>query len=459
LIKNRWIFLPLAALLVASRMCHTHILWEGDTLPLASAGQVFWGKVLYRDIWFDKPPLTVAFYLLCGAMPGWPLRLLDAAYALLACWLAFRLAQHLWTEREGLWAAGLLGFYLIFDLPSAVIPAASDALMLAPHLAAVWMAARRQPFWSGVLAGVAFWTNPKGGLVLVVCAIWNFPEILWVGAGFAAAVLAGVAWLWRAGALESYWTEVWKWGRLYASSTFLKSPIRNGILRTINWMGFHSALVAAAFCFCRKAHQRMRWAAWLVVSIAGVATGMRFFPRYYFQLLPVFVIMAAGGFCLAGRRRRWMTLLFLIPLIRFGPTYLTALTNPAWRDTEMDRDSRAVSAWIRQMAKPGDTLFVWGYRPEIFTYTALPAATLYLDSQPLTGVPADRHLWNSDPVETVEAASRRRQLAQSRPAFLVDGLGLFNPKLTIARYPELREWLSHYRLVGRTAVTLVYRRE
>lgn len=457
---TRTAFLALAAVLLASRLCHVHILWEGDTLPLAAAGQMLQhGKTLYRDIWFDKPPLTTLFYLLCGAHPGWPLRLLDAAYAFLACWIAYRFARDLWSEREGLWAAGLLGFFLTFDLPAAVIPVPSDLLMLAPHLAAVWMAARRRPFWSGVLAGVAFWVSPKGVLVLAVCALWDVAGIAWIAAGFAAAGAAACAWLWGAGALGAFWDEVWVWGRLYAGSTFLAHPVRNGILRTWNWMGFHVAIVIAAGVFLCKEDRRLRWIAWLVISAAGVSAGMRFFPRYYFQLLAVVVMMAARGFPLIGRRREFVALLLLIPLTRFGPTYLTALTNPAWRDTEMDHDSRAVSELVVQASKPGDTLFVWGYRPEIFTYTGLSAATKYLDSQPLTGVPADRHLTQSEPVETVEAGKRRIELARSRPTFILDGLGLFNPNLAIGNYPELRDWFQHYRPIGRTGETIIYRRE
>ena len=44
--------------------------------------------------------------------------------------------------------------------------------MLAPHLAAVWLAYRRRPLWAGALAGVAFTISPKGLLVLAVCAWW-----------------------------------------------------------------------------------------------------------------------------------------------------------------------------------------------------------------------------------------------------------------------------------------------
>lgn len=451
-------FLALAALLAASRFCHVAILWEGDTLPLAAAQQMADGKTLYRDIWFDKPPLLPVVHLLWGARAGWPLRLGDALYALLACWIAFAFARDLWSEREGVWAAGLLGFFLIFDFPSAVIPVASDLMMLAPHLAAVWMAFKRRPLWSGVWAGVAFWVSPKGLFVAAACALWNPAGIPLMAAGFAAVSGALAAWLWGSGALGAYWEEVWKWGRLYAGSSPLDTPLRNGLVRTLNWIGFHAAIVIAAARFQWRGLS-VRWMGWLVLALIGVSAGLRFFPRYYFLLLPVVVLMAARGFALLGRRRELVALLLLLPATRFGPAYLAAVRDPEWRDTAMDRDSRDASALVRNLAKTGDTLLVWGYRPEIFVYTNLPAATKYLDSQPLTGVPADRHLTHSEPVETEAAARRRAELTQSQPAFVLDGLGFFNPRLAITSYPELRDWMARYREIGRTRETIVYRRQ
>jgi len=146
-------------------------------------------------------------------------------------------------------------------------------------------------------------------------------------------------------------------------------------------------------------------------------------------------------------------------VIRFTPAYVTAARGGDWRDTAMDRDSRAASALVRGMAKPGDTLFVWGYRPEDYVYTRLPAATTYLDSQPLAGVPADRHLTQSTPVETEAPRARRAELTRSAPSFILDGLGLYNPRLAIGNYPDLREWLSNYREAGRTGGTVIYRRK
>jgi hypothetical protein len=326
------------------------------------------------------------------------------------------------------------------------------------------MAWKRRPFWSGALAGIAFWISPKGLFVAAACALWNPAGIPLLAAGFAAVSGAVAAWLWGAGAWQPYWQEVWKWGRLYAGSTFVESPWKNGIARTFGWAGFHAALVVAAVWFFTRRRaagpepSRARWVAWLLLSLAGVAMGMRFFPRYYLQLLPVVVLMAARGFTLLGRRRVLVACLLLVPLARFGPAYLAALTDPQWRDTAMDRDSSTAAALTRQLAKPGDTLFVWGYRPELYVYTGLPSATLYLDSQPLSGVPADRHLTQSEPVETEQAAKRRTELVRTHPTFVLDGLGLYNPRLAITQYPDLRQWLAQYREVGRTGGTLIYQR-
>jgi hypothetical protein len=458
--NTRLFFLLLFALLLAARLCHVGILWAEETLPLAAAQQMRAGKVLYRDIWFDKPPFAPVLYAALGGEAGWRLRLAGALYALLCCWIAWGFARDLWGRREGLWAAGLVGFFLIFDFPSSAIPLAADLLMLAPHLAAVWMAYQRRPLWAGALAGVAFTISPKAVLVLAVCAWWAPSWALL--AGFVGVTGAASAWMWSAGALAGYWDEVWRWGRIYAGTTFVDAPVKNGLLRTLNWSGFHGAIVIAAAMawpmIAGKAERR-RWTVWLVISLAGVAAGLRFFPRYYFQILPVVVLLAARGFAEMRGRRRVVALLLLIPLARFAPTYFLAARDAGWRDIAMDRDSRAAARMVREAAKPGDTLFVWGFRPEIYVYSHLPAATRFLDSQPLTGVPADRHLTQSTPVETEESRARRAELAASRPTFVVDGLGEYNRRLAVTEFGDLRAWMGGYREVGRSAGSVIYRRE
>src|SRR5579859_1847997 len=161
MMRARTFFAALFLVLLGAHLCHVDILWAEEDLPMAAAKQMAFGKTLYRDVWFDKPLLLPALYLAWGVRTGWPLRLAGALYALLACALAYGFARELWSRREAFWAAGLLAFFLIFDFPSAVIPVASDLLMVAPHLAAVWLAWKRKPFWAGALAAVAVWISPK----------------------------------------------------------------------------------------------------------------------------------------------------------------------------------------------------------------------------------------------------------------------------------------------------------
>ena len=203
--------------------------------------------------------------------------------------------------------------------------------------------------------------------------------------------------------------------------------------------------------------------AWAAISFAAAVVGWRFFPRYFFQLLPVLVIAASRGIVLMRRWRALALVLLLIPLIRFGPRYVLLARDLAtgqphqWSDVAMDQDSRAAARIVRDTARPGDTLFVWGFRPDLFVYTGLPAATRFLDSQPLTGVPADRHLTQSAPVAAEFTRANRAELARARPAFVMDGLSLYNPALAMDRYADLQPWLAQYHEVARTRTIVIYR--
>jgi len=193
--------------------------------------------------------------------------------------------------------------------------------------------------------------------------------------------------------------------------------------------------------------------------LAAVAVGWRFFPRYYFQLLPVMVLLAARGYTLLGRCRWVMLALLLIPLVRFGPRYAMLANDLAhgreskWSDLALNQDSKAASDRIPHAG----TLLMWGYRPDIFAYTRMPAGSRFLDSQPLTGVLADRHLYSSEAFAPEWAARNRRELIASDPTWIVDGLGPLNPALAIANFSDLREWLAGYREVDRTQFTIIYK--
>jgi hypothetical protein len=458
--------------LACLRLCHIHLLWADEDYHLAAAIHILNGKVPYRDFWYDKPPLCAVFYVLVGGYPGWPLRILDSAYILVACYLAYVLAREWWRNAlEGYTAALLLAFFTTFYLPSAVIPLAADAFMIIPHFAAIYCARRRLPLWAGICAGIALLFNTKALFIFATCAVFLAPQLPLLLSGFALPLAVGLVAALFSGAWASYCEQVWRWGFIYAKGSPVLHPLTTGLTRTANWIGFHAALIAGAIYGLVQAtrNDRNQLLVWVTLSFAAVCLGTRFAPHYFLQLLPPLVIAASRGIALAlraypKRAAALLAVLLVVPFIRFGPRYASlALDNlhhrdPKWSDVVMDLDSQRAAAKIRSLAHPGDTLFVWGYRPDLYVYTRMSSDGRFWDSQPLTGVPADRHLSATNAIYSGPATANRRELTHSHPDFIVDGLSRFNPKLSPSAFPDLRSWMASYKLVNQTKLSLIYRR-
>ncbi len=455
----RQFFAALFAITLALRLCHSHLLWPDEDYHLTAAQQLLHGKILYRDLWYDKPPLSALLYALIGAPTGWPLRLFDSLWILGICAVVFRFVREMADEVRALIAAGLIAFFLSFDLPGGVIPIAPDFFMILPHLLALWCAWKAKPLAAGGWCGIAFLFNPKGVFVLAACAILMWRSMPLLLLGFLIPNGVAIATLFAQGAAGPYLEQVWKWGLLYAKTPPAASSIGDGLRRTLDWFGFHAALVLGCIAYWWNTRTRAAkfLAIWAVISLIAVVSGARFSNRYFLQLLPPLAIAAACAI-----RPRIVVMIgaaaLLLPLARFGPRYvILARGETQWSDAVLDRDSRTVSAWLEAHEHPGDTLFVWGYRPDVFAYTRMPMGSLFWDSQPLTGVPADRHLTESGSLMPEWAASNRRELTASQPTYIVDGLSRLNPKLAMNHFSDLQAWLSGYQLVDRTDLTLIYK--
>lgn len=452
----RAVFPALFAVVLAARLCHWRVVWVEEAYPLAAALEMLRGKMLYRDFWFDKPPLFPLFYVLFGAQTGWVLRLAGSLVVMAACLFAYLLARRVWGEREGLTAAALLAFFLTFDIHASVMPAAPDLLMVAPHLAALYFCVRGKAFWAGVALGVALLLNPKAVFVGLACLVWQWRHAHNLLLGVAAAHAPVLAWLTVNGALHAHWEQVWRWGFSYGADTPHSHPWMEGIRRTANWAGFHAAVLAAAAWYWgreRTATSR-RLALWTLISLVAIAAGLRFFPRYYFQLLTPLAVVASRGLWTMGRARALALLLLLVPLVRFGPRYALVAMDRPWADLALHDDSRAAA---RILASRGaSSVLVWGYRPEVYVYSHAAAGTPFLDSQPLTGVIADRHLADSRPTTPDLARKHRTRLVAYEPAYIVDGLGPLNPQLAITRFADLGHWLRRYREIARTRYSVIY---
>jgi hypothetical protein len=466
--RRTQVFGGLFVVLLASRLCHWDILWTDGDYHLAAALQVLHGKALYRDFWYDKPPLNALLFAALGAPTGWMLSLVEAAWVWIACVFAYLTARKLGGEKAGLASAALLAFFLIFYLPAAVIALAPDLIMIVPHLAAIYFAFSKRPWASGICAGLAFWANAKGLFVLLACLV-IMPELaLPLMGGFLIPCALAATALGLTGSGEAYVNQVWRWGVTYAANSPQPAPFLTGLTHTANWLGFHATLAfgAALYWARERSATAARLALWTGISFTGVCLGLRFVPRYYFELLAPLVVIAALGLT-QSRPPRWalpvLAGLLLVPFARFGPRYAMLAWDDLsghshhWNDIALDQDDRILAQILNARKQTGDTLFVWGYRPGVYVYTGMTSPSLFWDSQPLDGVPADRHLESATSIAPAKAEKNRKLFAAARPTFVIDALSRFNPNLAMQRYPELAQWLANYEPAGGTALSPIYR--
>jgi hypothetical protein len=251
---------------------------------------------------------------------------------------------------------------------------------------------------------------------------------------------------------------------------------------------------------------------WFASSYAGLAVGGRFFGHYFFQIMPALCLIGARGLSeisSALQPRRTLRLLvlslmaagFCFTIVRFHSRTAVLAADwlrgrksgitEGWYHDRLNREERRVAAVVRELpgkeeaaevvgleemrlgsprtrntAEGGDYLFIWGYRPEIYYWSGLLPASRYLSSQPLTGVPADMHYFDSennrllfDEATTASARDQLvRDLKETRPAYIVDELGAFNPGLSIDDYPELKEVMLDYKYYATTDRFVIYRK-
>ena len=163
-------------------------------------------------------------------------------------------------------------------------------------------------------------------------------------------------------------------------------------------------------------------------------------------------------------------------------------STAGWYHERLNREERRVAAVVRELPDkeesadavgledirgaatreaegPRDYLFVWGYRPEIYYWSGLLPASRFLSTQPLTGIPADVHYFESERRvlfdEAITSQAREqlvRDLEGTSPRYIIDELGMFNPEQSLQDYPELHEFMESYRYYGTSDRFLIYRR-
>ena len=175
-------------------------------------------RCLYRDIWFDKPPLYPLIYALWGAVSrvaaacgGRNFRL-----PIVLSRLSFRAG--LAGEGAG-YSTAACSRFVSPSIPSAVMALAPDLLTLPLHLAAVYLAWRGRPFIGPVAVSRCFSTARLCSLRLLACF-----GPLFVSGRFCCPEYRrrGLA-QWNE-ALPPIGVKFRVWGSRYSADTFVTSP-------------------------------------------------------------------------------------------------------------------------------------------------------------------------------------------------------------------------------------------
>ena len=557
------------------RIFYAGHLYQDDGFWFTSAEEILRGKALYREIYFDKPPLLPLLYALLFKIFGahiLTIRLFTIFYSVAVSAVLYALAKRLYNACIACLAAAMFVVFSTTYTTGHVQGLNTDFLTLLPYAAGAYLFIRTRPgsgegdpaaskMWfallGGALAGIAFQVNPKAafdlvffGIFLVISRRWSeisaLPSRRGIAgtslfalalAGFVAAGLPLIAYLGARQSLGAYWQYVWAWGSRYAAYYPALDVLASALRQSVAYFGLNNTLlVGLAFVTATtirglrpmpnttpvteeatvadSRHRRL-WRSdlillvWFATSFAGLSVGGRFYGHYFFQIMPSLCLIGARGLNgigsaiqRRGTRRIVLALLtigFAITIVRFhGRTAVLAADwirgkrseiTAGWYHERLNREERRVAAVVRELPDkeesadevglegirldaasreaggPSDYLFVWGYRPEIYYWSGLLPASRYLSTQPLTGIPADVHYFENERRllfdEAITAQAREqlvRDLEETRPRYIIDELGMFNPELSLEDYPELHEFMESYRHYGTTDRFEIYRR-
>ncbi len=476
--NRRWL-LPLGIALAFG--WHLALRRHGVALPLLSdegeyayAARVWAeGGLPYRDVFNQKPPMTIAVYRLCAAVSSSPAA---PRYAAMLAVLLTGLALLLLSPKRWSPAARLaapLAYFVLSTTPVGDLgfPANTEVFAAAFTAWAVWAASRgdrRFAALSGLLAGAALMTKQTAlwpVLAAGVFASWRGGRRWEPGA--AAAFVAGAAavpllWLgyfWARGGLAFFWECVVAGNMRYAAQAdwaaaaeqarFFAVDLAPAFLKG-SWPAWALAAYGLRGLEARWENRgELTAVLWLAGGLLAAATGLMLFPHYFLQAAPPLCLAAAFGVeRLGSAKKRWAALavLALLPAAAqadfyFGKTRAAVAKDLLYPSPLLETEG--LGGWLRERTSPSDTIWVFGSEPALYVYSGRRAATRHDFVYPLTMFPK-----SPEPLEAELAALR-----SARPAFVVyvnqPISTLIGSRLGLAFRDAVREWLAaDYRLEG-----------
>lgn len=408
------------------------------------------GGVPFVDMWDIKPPPIYTIYAAGIALFGATtagIRAIDLLFVPVGMIGLYALGLTLRDKRTGLVAALLYGLFYFNDGFQNLTQ--SDSLATVPT---IWAAlsvyyASQSGRWQGSLAlgllsGLLLWFKPQQYALLVAAFLLYFvletvaTRRRWWRHGIAFAcggLLTGGSLLLYYNAIgvideilivaqgtAAYNAQGYDWGAF-------ASNMRAGFY--YRWWVWHSLIGLAGLWLGTVILGRNRHRGWRLLGLWGVAgLGFAFmqakgFDTHWFPLLPVMAMM--GGVMVAQaieqidvstlRRAVYAGVLILLIAIPTATTWggawdflLGRVDQATYWDHFQANDlkpeqSLAMATYLRERVVTGDSLFIWGFRPEVYFMAGLRPATRYQAHFPLVA-PWYPSAWRQEAVDILWAA-------------------------------------------------------
>jgi len=188
------VFKTFAAIVVVTfllRIFYAGHLYQDDGLWFTVGEELLRGKVLYRDIYFDKPPAIALLYAALFKLFGahiLTIRLFTIAYCIAVSAMLYVFGKRFYGKRIGLFAAAMFAVFSTIFTTGHVQGLNTDLLMTLPYtLGTYWLMRARDDFFGrrvsrrqavclalagGAMIGIATQVNPKGAFALVFFALF-----------------------------------------------------------------------------------------------------------------------------------------------------------------------------------------------------------------------------------------------------------------------------------------------
>ncbi|MEM7351450.1 MAG: glycosyltransferase family 39 protein, partial [Acidobacteriota bacterium] len=475
------------------------------------------GGVPYRDAIDQRGPLTYVIYALVFAVGGihnmaavhWALLLLILG----AAWLLFDFSRQLRPGPAGAAMAYSAAFFFVLSTytyrRSQMLAFHTEWPMMLCNLAAMmalWQGLERRRPWRLVLAGALYaggFLSKQPGLFDAVAG--GLFVLLWQGcrgrlfrletlghaallaAGFFAILLATAGYFLAAGA----WADVYLYYWSYNVEHYAKIVGWDDRLRgldpfahrrhylTANPLLFVAALQQSVIALWgllrhRRVDARLLLVLWCLFAYFGASYSGRNFGHYFIQLIPAACLLAAWAVVDAWRAlgpsrqlHRWLPDLAQVGRGLLVASVLVGLAMPlarfsddlAWpnlhRPARIDPVRQGALDVIAERTSTSDTIFVWGYYPELYVLSGRRPASRYSNTNYLTGMlPWENHQPGVDTSEHIVEGAWDilfHELDATRPRLVLDtapGNHRYYSKYPVAKFPRFADYLArHYQLI------------